>query len=124
LKLNDLPIDKLVLIRWKDIIEYHQSDDTYDPDDYSRKCPTFELVGWVKHLRRGILVVRPERGLTMDDEDGSEGFSGRSSQLIPAGCVDSVYELKIGKKLYSNPLYKDEVDGRAGNVGKDGGGGS
>lgn len=109
MKLNDLPQDKLVLIRWKDILEYHGSDDTYDPEDYPRKCPTFELVGFIKYIKRGIVVIRPERGIMMDDEDASDGYSGRSSQLIPAGAIESVYELKIGKKIYSNPIYsKDE----------------
>lgn len=110
-KITDVPLDKPVLIRWKDIIEYHGSDDTFEPDDYPRKAPTFELVGMIRYIKRGIVVVKTEWGLTAEDEEGSDGFSGRSSQLIPAGCIESIYELRVGKKLYGNPIYTKDVKG-------------
>ena len=112
MKIVDIPTDRPVLIRWKDIIEYHGSDDTFDPDDYPRKSPTFEVAGIVKYIKRGIVVVSTEWGLSESDEAG-DGFSGRSTQLIPAGCIEAVYELKIGKKLYTNPLYTKEGGGSA-----------
>jgi len=107
-KLADLK-GKLVLIRWVDILEMHGCDDVLDPADYEKKIPVFEIVGKIKHVRRGIVVVTVEWAQMADYED-YDGDAGKTTQLIPAGCIESIFELKVGKKAYQKPIPKDDDD--------------
>lgn len=116
MKVADIPREKLLLIRWKDILELHLSDDAIDDEDYERRMPVMELVGRIKTIRRGIVVVETEWSL-MKDFDEYKGEGG-STQLMPIGCIDSVFELKIGKRLYQNPDYREEAKKDAGDTNK------
>ena len=118
MKITNIPKDKLLLLRWKDILELHDggSDEglVRDEEDYDRLVPILELMGRIKTVRRGIIVVETEWNL-MKDYDEYSG-SGPSTQLIPIGCIDSIFELKIGKCIYQNPDYREEPVKKDGTV--------
>ena len=105
MQIRDIPKGTLVVVRWKDILwaEQHVRD-----EDIERTSPMFETVGKWVGAKRGLVVIKPEWGLMTDYEE-YEGEAGQTSQIMPAGCIEAIYECKIGKRIYKSPPIKDEV---------------
>lgn len=110
MRLADIPHDKILLVRWRDIIEFHSREqaEIQDEDDYERVVPIVESLGRIVGVRRGMIALEPEWHI-MKDHKEYEGHAGETVQLMPVGCIEAVYEMKIGKKIYKNPLFEDEV---------------
>ncbi len=107
-RVQDISHDKILLIKWRDILELHNKEglDVKDEDDYDRVSPTVESVGKIFGVKRGMVALQPE-WCPMKDHQDYEGSTGETIQLMPVGCIESIYELKIGKKLYKNPDFED-----------------
>ena len=110
MSLKEIPIGQLVVVRWKDILWVEK---IIREEDIERVTPVFETVGKIAHCKRGLLVIRPEWGIFKEYED-YEGEAGNTTQIIPMGCVEAIYECKVGKKFWTAPKVKDEVIGEPG----------
>lgn len=108
MNLNEIPDNKLVLIRWQDIVYFAKGMHPEDTIEDMAATATLEIVGRLTHTHRGIAVVQVEWPVMSHEKYDDEGEAGRSTQLIPTGCIQSVHELKIGKKLY---VKETEPDG-------------
>lgn len=108
MNLNEIPDNKLVLIRWQDIVYFAKGMHPEDTVEDMAATAILEIVGRLTHVRRGIAVVQVEWPVMSHEKYDDEGEAGRSTQLIPTGCIQSVHELKIGKKLY---VKETEPDG-------------
>ena len=106
MQIRDIPKGTLVVVRWKDIL---WAEHPVRDEDIERTCPIFETVGRWVGAKRGLIVLKPEWGL-MKDYDEYEGEAGQTSQIMPAGCIEAIYECKIGKRIYKAPTIKDEVE--------------
>ena len=104
MNINDINPEKLVLIRWRDIVLSNKS---FLDEDIERISPQFELVGRIKAVRRGLAVIQMEWGLMKDYEDEYDGDAGKETQIIPVGCIELVREVKLGKTLYTKEIEPD-----------------
>ena len=112
MNINEINPEKLVLIRWQDIVYFAKGMHPEDTIDDMAATAMLEIVGRITHVYRGIVVVQVEWPVMSHEKYDDEGEAGRSTQLIPVGCVMSVHELKVGKKLYIKE--PDEDGGRSG----------
>ena len=113
-KIHEIDPDKLVLIRWRDIVELKDGLEPRDrdTDDLDAILPVIETPGKVIKVARGIAVVKTEWQLNTRADYAFEGHAGCSTQLVPVGCIDAIYEIKIGKKIYAAPKEEEKTHGQ------------
>ena len=109
--LNKILPGKLVLVRWRDIV---WSKKGIDDEDIEHVSPQFELVGKFKCIKRGIAAIQVEWGILKDYEDEYDGDAGTEMQIIPAGCIELIREVKLGKTLYKKEEMVKEPEVNAG----------
>ena len=120
MRLEEIPKEKILLVKWRDVVEFgsKEKEGIKDVDDFERVTPIVESVGKIFGVKRGMVALQPE-WCPMKDHQDYEGNTGESIQLMPAGCIEAVYELKVGKRLYKNPQFEEDEKDAAGPGGND-----
>ena len=103
MKISDLPKDKPVLVRWRDIVHLKDGLRPEDSDAFDTIVPILEFIGKFIKAKRSIMAFEMEWEVTNHNQYEfieAEGTAGHETQLVPIGCLESIHEVNIGKCLY------------------------